>query len=231
MTGPSHGAVGDPVGANAATEPGPLPSHLHPLRQIHRGLRRDARRLQGVVRILPARSATVQGWWDRVGAVLDWHLDSKEQLLYPALRTGGSGAENQALLLDDHAALRAAAQSVTRALVRACDPSLPGDPGHPPESLESIVTWFGDLLLAHLTVAEHVLWPAITRSLTRSEFLALERRVLLRAGPSTMAFLGPWVLDGLDDEAAPGVVATMPPPIRVLSRTVLAWRYQRWRWW
>lgn len=222
-------SAGDPAGPEHAIRSDPLPNHLHGLRQIHRGLRRDAQRLQGAVRVLPARAGVIQGWWDRVCAVLDWHLVSKEQLLYPALRRSPGWTDSHPLLLDDHTALRAAGQSVTRALAQAADgfPRIDGAS----ESLSSIATWFEELLLAHLMVAERLLWPAIEVSMTRTGFLAIQRRVLLSAGPSTMTFLAPWVLDGLDDQAAPGVLDTMPPPVRILSRTALAWRYQRWRWW
>lgn len=224
-------------GARAASDPDLLPAHLHALRQVHRGLRRDARRLQGAVLILPAQAETVLGWWERVRAVLDWHLGCKEQLLFPAVQHAPGWSQSRAALLDDHAALRAAAQSVSRALARAAaiplteQPRPAESPGRPEESPASVLSWFEELLQAHLGLAEQLLWPAVARTLTVGEFHRLERRVLLRAGPTLLPFLAPWVLDGLDPDSAPGVLATMPPPVRALSRTALAWRYQRWRWW
>lgn len=237
MTQPVPGTEEVRSGAYGAPDPDLLPAHLHSLRQVHRGLRRDARRLQGAVLILPAQADTVLTWWEHVRTVLNWHLECKEQVLFPALLHARGWSESRTLLLDDHAALRAAAQSVSRTLARAAATPV-GDPVPPADGLspaaeppESVLSWFEELLQAHLGLAERLLWPAIARTLTVGQFQAVERRVLLRAGPALMTFLAPWVLDGLDAEAAPGVLATMPPPVRALSRTALAWRYQRWRWW
>lgn len=102
-----------PAGGAAAPVP---PAHLQPLRQIHRGLSRDARRLHGAAQLVPAEMGRIIGWWTRVRGVLVWHLDTKEQLLFPQLsRLSEEWARHSPALLNSHDALRAAARSVSQA--------------------------------------------------------------------------------------------------------------------
>lgn len=209
---------------------GPPARHLHALEQVHVALRRDARRLATAPPSVVGMAGQVARWWDKVHAVLDWHLDAKESLLFPALDLRiPDWTRRSPVFVDDHQSLRAAAGSVSLALaalghrVDALDP-------HRGE-LRDAAAWFEELLGQHLSVEEQHLWPALTRALSVPQYRTLERRVLRRATPATMSFLVPWILDGLDPVAGRTVLTTMPLPVLAAGRTVLRWRYERLRWW
>ncbi|MGX7828565.1 hemerythrin domain-containing protein [Actinokineospora sp. 24-640] len=200
---------------NLSTEHGfsALPGHLHAFALTHRAMRRDARRLRaGVPEGGVAKAAS---WWRQVRAVIDWHHHTEDEILWPAIRARLDPATEKAMHAD-HAALDTAMDGVTAALV-------PGSP-----DLPAAASRFHDVLIAHLRAEESAVLPVFVHQLTRSEYGAVERRIIGSAGPSIMLFLPAWLLDGASGFSS----AAMPPPVRLIGATALRWNYHRqWKWW
>lgn len=58
-------------------------------------------------------------------------------------------------------------------------------------------------------------------------YLAVERRLIASAPRSVLMYLQPWMFDGADRASVAHVLATVPPPARLLGGTVLRRRYER----
>ncbi|MHB9757723.1 hemerythrin domain-containing protein [Streptomyces sp. BYX5S] len=195
-----------------------LPGHFHGFALMHIAMRRDARRLAAV-----ARSATgahpdrVAAWWRGLREIIDWHHHSEDEVLWPELRRSVPEFAQAADVIDgDHARLDAAMDAVGAALA----------PGVGPGGLVPAADTFGDVLRDHLAAEERVAFPAFT-ALGEQRYLALERKLLRTASPRVLGHLQPWMFDGADPASVAHVAATIPPPVRLLGRTVLRRRYER----
>ncbi len=200
-----------------------LPGHVHGFALMHRAMRRDAHRLVTAAPTLAAdKMAKAARWWHQVRAVIDWHYHTEDDLLWPALRSKVPAfARTESAMHDDHAALDAAMDAVTSALS-----------GGDRTELVSAAARFDAIIQAHLRAEEDVVLPVFCFDMTRREYLAIEREVMASASPSLLAFLFPWMLDSFSRADTAGMIATVPPPVRLIGMTVLQWRYQRqWCWW
>src|SRR5690606_3548901 len=204
--------------------PGDLPDHVYGFALVHIAIRRDARRLaEAAPALQPVLLPRVRTWWRQVRAVIDWHHRSENEVLWPALRRRVRGfAADERVMRHDHIALDNAMKAISAALA----------PGGDRVALEQTVTWFDALVAEHLTLEEAVLFPIFRTGIGADEYLEIERRVLALARPNVMAFLLPWLFDGVGAEVAAKAAATIPPPLRLLGRTVLRRRYyHKLRWW
>lgn len=194
-----------------------LPGHFHGFALMHVAMRRDARRLLAAVPALsPAGLADAGRWWGRLRDVIEWHHRSEDAFLWPELARRLPECAGQAeALAGDHAELEAAMAAVSAAL---------RDTG--PAALGAAAQRFSDVLCAHLADEERVAFPVFAR-LTVRDYLDLEQRLVRTAPRGVLAYLPPWMLDGAEPAAVRHVEATMPPPVRLLGRTVLRRRYER----
>ncbi|NEC69440.1 hemerythrin domain-containing protein, partial [Streptomyces sp. SID9727] len=95
-------------------------------------------------------------------------------------------------------------------------------PGAPRPAAET----FAAVLRDHLAAEERIAFPAFT-ALGATRYASVERRLLRTAPPGVLGRLQPWMFDGADPAATAHVTATIPPPVRLLGRTVLRRRYER----
>lgn len=195
-----------------------VPGHLQGFALMHVAMRRDARRLTAAAPVLAAADhAPVRDWWHRLRAVIDWHHHSEDDVLWPELlrllpRSRGQAAR----LTGHHTELDAAMDAVGAAL----------DGGTGPAAVVPAADRFTRVLHDHLREEEEIVFPLFLQ-LPEREYLSLERRVLRSAPRSVLALLPPWMFDGAEPAAVANVSATMPPPVRLLGRTVLRRRYER----
>ncbi|WP_406134642.1 hemerythrin domain-containing protein [Streptomyces sp. NBC_01089] len=195
-----------------------LPGHFHGFALMHIAMRRDAARLAAAARSANLGSPErIGAWWRGLRDVIDWHHHSEDEILWPELRRAVPSFAAAAAALDgDHAGLDKAMDTVGAALA----------PGAPATALVPAADAFGGLLRDHLATEEHVVFPAFTE-LGEQRYLALERRLLRTAPPRVLGHLQPWMFDAADPTSAAHVAATIPPPVRLLGRTVLRRRYER----
>lgn len=194
-----------------------LPGHFHGFALMHIAMRRDARRLSAAARsATPGHLDRVGDWWHRLREVIDWHHHSEDRVLWPELRRRVTGFDEAARALsDDHGRLEDAMDRVDEAFAHAS-----------PAALVPAADAFGTVLRTHLADEERLAFPAFT-ALGRKPYLDVERRLLRTAPPGVLAHLPPWMLDEAEPGAAARVEATIPPPVRLLGRTVLRRRYER----
>jgi hypothetical protein len=194
-----------------------LPGHFHGFALMHIAMRRDARRLAAAARSVgPDAMGPVSAWWHRLRDVIDWHHHSEDEVLWPELQRAVPGfAEAARALGDDHGRLEDAMDRVDEAFARGA-----------PAVLVPAADAFGTILCHHLADEEQLAFPAFVELGPRA-YAAVERRLLRTAPPKVLTHLPPWMLDEADPAAAARVEATMPPPVRLLGRTVLRRRYER----
>ncbi|MGW2180546.1 hemerythrin domain-containing protein [Streptomyces sp. NPDC001732] len=198
---------------------GTLPGHFHGFALMHVAMRRDARRLTAAAPRLAATgpAPAVAEWWHRLRDVIDWHHRSEDELLWPELLRRLPGAEDVARTLDgDHAELDAAMDGVSAAL----------RPGADPAAVTPAAARFDEVLHEHLAEEEKAVFPLFAR-LDARDYLALEQRLVRTAPRGVLTYLPPWMFDGAEQRSVSLVAATMPPPVRLLGRTVLRRRYER----
>ncbi|WP_405783693.1 hemerythrin domain-containing protein [Streptomyces sp. NBC_00859] len=195
-----------------------LPGHFHGFALMHIAMRRDAGRLAAVARATHfARPDGIGAWWHALRGVIDWHHHSEDEILWPELRRSVPSFAVAADALDgDHARLDEAMDTIGAALAS----------GAAGAALVPAADAFTDILQRHLATEEHIVFPAFTQ-LGEQRYLALERRLLRTAPPRVLGHLQPWMFDGADPGAAAHVAASIPPPVRLLGRTVLRRRYER----
>ncbi|OKJ67433.1 hemerythrin domain-containing protein [Streptomyces sp. CB02460] len=195
-----------------------LPGHFHGFALMHIAMRRDAARLVAVARSGPgARTGGTVTWWHSLREVIDWHHHSEDAVLWPELRRAVPGFDRAADAIDgDHRRLDAAMDAVGAAL----------RPGADPGALPPAADAFAAVLRDHLAAEERIAFPAFT-ALGATRYASVERRLLRTAPPGVLGRLQPWMFDGADPASVAHVTATIPPPVRLLGRTVLRRRYER----
>ena len=196
-----------------------LPAHIRGFALLHVAMRRDARRLVvAAPAVTPATVDAVRSWWRQLHDIIDWHHRSEDDLLWPALRSHVPGfAAKEQDLHHDHTELEEAMNRVSAAL-------RPGTEGH---VLTSAALRFHDILRDHLHHEEAAVFPVLAHEMPVRQYMAVENRIIRSAPPRVLWCLQPWMFDGADRRTAARVAASSPPPVRLLSSTVLRWRYQR----
>ncbi|MDQ0847905.1 MULTISPECIES: hemerythrin domain-containing protein [unclassified Streptomyces] len=195
-----------------------LPGHFHGFALMHIAMRRDAHRLSAAAPRLTARGLAPAGtWWQRLRDVIDWHHRSEDTFLWPELLRKLPQFRPQAeQLAGDHTELDRAMDQVTAALTPTAGPA----------ALGGAAAHFSQVLHDHLADEEKTVFPLFAQ-LPAREYLALEQRLVRTAPPGVLTYLPPWMFDGADRRSVDLVAATMPPPVRLLGRTVLRRRYER----
>ncbi|MER5887855.1 hemerythrin domain-containing protein [Streptomyces sp. NPDC001941] len=195
-----------------------LPGHFHGFALMHVAMRRDARRLVAAAPRLSAAGLGPAGrWWRQLRDVIDWHHHSEDDFLWPELLRKLPEFKGQAQqLAGDHTELDRAMDAVTDAL----------RPGGDPARVAPAAATFSGVLHDHLADEEKTVFPVFDR-LGAREYLDLEQRLVRTAPAGVLTTLPPWMFDGADKRSVSLVAATMPPPVRLLGRTVLKRRYER----
>ncbi|QSB16797.1 hemerythrin domain-containing protein [Natronosporangium hydrolyticum] len=192
-----------------------LPDHVLSFGLLHVAMRRDARRL---VNVAAALSPGVTRWWEVVRTVIDWHHRSEDTVLWPELRRRIPGfTAQEARMHGDHEELERSMDEVSASL----------NSGRDADTHAAVALRFESVLREHLRTEESLVLPIFTDTLSRSDYLGIERRVLATAPLPVLSVLQPWMSDSVDRRTAGRMAAAVPPPVRLISRTILRRRYQR----
>ncbi|WP_436771602.1 hemerythrin domain-containing protein [Yinghuangia sp. YIM S09857] len=193
-----------------------LPDHLHAFALLHRAMRRDARRLVAAapsVATRPGHQPATAAWWERVRAAIDWHHHTEDEQFWPELRRR-TGVSVDDVLGDDHAGLDRVMAAVSAALATPGAAELP-----------LAAARFDTLVHGHLRREEAAVFPVLAGVGVR-DYLAVERRMLARTPRRMLMFVQPWMFEAADPRAVANVMATAPPPVRLLTGTMRR-RYER----
>lgn len=191
---------------------------------MHHAFRRDLHQFVEAARRTPVEDAEV--WqalvkrWAAFDGVLHHHHQIEDTAFWPTLLRHADAAGNAG----DRVTLEAmeAEHSLIDPALQRCRDALAQMVTHPCEdhrnALDVRLTSIREALLQHLHHEETVALPLLQRTMTDAEFAAAEAAAQKGYPPSSFAFLIPWVMHELPDDAASRVVAGAFPGFTVLHR-------------
>jgi hypothetical protein len=193
----------------------------------HRAFRRDlttlarvaASRSAGASGTDPARRRSVAAGWELFKRQLHLHHTAEDTIIWPALRSRLAHSEHALSVLgemeEEHARIDP--------LLAAVDAAFQGDQ----DGLSDVIGELASTLTGHLTHEERDGLPLIGVALTAAEWRGTGFKIARRNGLSEGGEMFAWMLDGAAREDAAATLSSLPPPVRVLYRTVWQPRYQR----
>ena len=190
----------------------------------HDALRRDLTRLAKAAAFAdlpdPARRAAVTVGWETFKRQLHLHHTAEDAIIWPTLRDRLSRSQQALSVLDsmesEHSAIDPLLASVDHAFAHPQDGRL----GDVTDALASTI-------LAHLAHEERDALPLIGVGLTASEWRSAGFRIARKNGLSAGGEMFAWLNDGAAADQAAAVLKTLPPPVRLVYRSVWRPRYGR----
>jgi len=190
----------------------------------HRAFRRDLTTLARVAASRsagadPARRRSVAASWELFKRQLHLHHTAEDAVIWPALRSRLAHSEHALSVLgemeEEHARIDP--------LLAAVDAAFPGDQ----DGLGDVIGELASTLTGHLTHEERDGLPLIGVALTAAEWRSTGFKIARRNGLSAGGEMFAWMLDGAAREDAAATLGSLPPPVRVLYRTIWQPRYAR----
>jgi hemerythrin-like domain-containing protein len=217
------------AGADAARH-GTGDADLTVMLAAHEALRRDltglARAAAGAARSGPAQSEAVLRGWTVFQRQLHIHHTAEDELVWPALRERLAASDGAQSVLDAMEAEHQQIDPLLAAVSQAMDGARPDGVAQNDGRLADTVDVLTMALHGHLAHEERDALPLIGTTLTATEWRTVGRRIgvrNLRRAPEMFA----WMLDGATPDQAAAATGQLPPPARVLYRTVWRPRFVR----
>jgi iron-sulfur cluster repair protein YtfE (RIC family) len=217
------------AGADAARH-GTGDADLTIMLAAHEALRRDlvglSRATAGARRSGPAQRKALQRGWVVFQRQLHIHHSAEDDLVWPALRERLAASDASRSVLDAMEAEHEQIDPLLAAVSQAMDASEQDGVDHDGGRLADTVDVLTMALHGHLAHEERDALPLIGTALTAAEWRAVGRRIgvrNLRRTPEMFA----WMLDGATPDQAGAATGQLPPPARVLYRTVWRPRFVR----
>jgi hypothetical protein len=167
----------------------------------------------------PARRRSIAAGWELFKRQLHLHHTAEDAVIWPALRSRLANREHALSVLgemeEEHARIDP--------LLAAVDAAFQGDQ----DGLGDVIGELASTLTGHLTHEERDGLPLIGVALTAAEWRSTGFKIARRNGLSAGGEMFAWMLDGAAREDAAATLSSLPPPVRVLYRTVWQPRYQR----
>jgi hypothetical protein len=201
----------------------------------HDAFRRDLTRLARVDAEAnlsdPARRRSVAAGWELFKRELHLHHTAEDELIWPALRPRLAHSQHALSVLDameeEHgridpllAAVDAGFAAAARDSEAARDVIDARGPGI--DRLADVIDALTSTLTGHLAHEERDGLPLIGVALTAGEWRKVGFRIARQNGMSAGSEMFAWMLDGADRSGAAATLGQLPPPLRLLYRTV--WR-------
>ncbi|MGD0558844.1 MAG: hemerythrin domain-containing protein [Streptosporangiaceae bacterium] len=215
------------TGTNAARH-GTGEADLTIMLAAHDALRRDLVRLARAAAFAdlpdPARRAAVGAGWETFKHQLHLHHTAEDVIIWPTLRDRLSRSQGAQSVLDsmeeEHTRIDPLLAAVDHAFAHPEDGRL----GDVTDALTSDI-------LKHLTHEERDALPLIGVALTAGEWRSAGFKMARKNGLSAGGEMFAWLNDGADQDQAAAVLATLPPPARLVYRAVWRPRYARTQRW
>jgi hypothetical protein len=189
----------------------------------HNAFRRDLDRLTSAVAAGKAGSPAVIGGWENFRHQLHVHHVAEDTALWPRVRDAVRRTPADLALLaemeEEHARIDPMLDAVDRALADRT-PDLP-------VRVRELRTALG----AHLGHEESSALPLVRSALTRADWDAFAAEIRSRQGLSGAAVFVPWIIDAIGPTDRSRFLATLPPPVRALTRLTWEPRYRKLRLW
>jgi len=213
----------------------------------HRAFRRDLARLARTAAAAdlsdPARRQSVAAGWELFKHELHLHHTAEDEIIWPALRPRLAHSEHALSVLDEmeeeHERIDPLLTAVDAAF-QGGPPRGSGGDGSPPgsggsggvvppgkHSLADVIDVLASTLTGHLAHEERDCLPLIGVALTAAEWRGVGFKMARQNGLSDGGEMFAWILDGADREDAAATLGTLPPPLRLLYRTVWKRRFEK----
>jgi hypothetical protein len=193
----------------------------------HRAFRRDLTRLARAAAQAaagpgsgPEKRRSVAAGWELFKHELHLHHTAEDEIIWPALRPRLARSEHALSVLDameeEHSRIDPLLAAVDAAFAR------PDGAG-----LADATDALASTLTGHLAHEERDGLPLIGVALTAAEWRRAGFRIASRNGLSSGGEMFAWILDSTDREDAAATLASLPPPLRLVYRTLWKPRFQR----
>ena len=210
------------------TSTAPL-TDVHDMVVVHRTFRREFRLIPELVREVragdTARAAVLAAHARLVLGGLHMHHTSEDELLWPKLlERAAPDAELIHRMEEQHERVHDALEAIGPALDR-------WEAEARPAVTEEVAATFDDLaaaLVEHLDEEEREILPLAARHVTPEEWSQLGEHGMARIQKSQLPILFGSVLEEATPAERTMMLRVVPPPVRLLARTVFAWQYRRY---
>ncbi len=159
--------------------------------------------------------------------------DAEDELIWPALRPRLAHSENALSVLDameeEHERIDPLLAAVDSAFARRDEGSGDDWPGE--DRLADVTDVLVTTLTGHLGHEERDCLPLIGVALTAAEWQAVGRKIARKNGMAEGSEMFAWILDGAGPSRVAATLAQLPPPLRLLYRTLWKPRYNKTRRW
>ncbi|WP_448616248.1 hemerythrin domain-containing protein [Modestobacter sp. URMC 112] len=196
---------------------------------VHRAFRREFRLLPLLVRAVPAgdtaRAAVVAGHARLVLLGLHLHHTGEDELLWPKLLDRCTfDAALVHRMEGQHERVEHSIARLGPALDRWEAEARPAVT----EEVASTFDELADALLEHLDEEEREILPLAATHIAPEEWAQLGEHGMSRIGKSQLPILFGSVLEEATPAERTMMLRVVPPPVRLLVRTVFAWQYRRY---
>ena len=210
----------------------PAPEQLTDVRDmvvVHKVFRREFALIPHLVRaVAPGdtrRAAVVAGHARLILAGLDMHHTGEDALLWPKLlERDAPDSELIHRMEAQHHRVEELIAALNVALSRWEDEARPA-------VSEEVASTFDELrvaLLEHLDDEEEHVLPIAARCVTQAEWNELGEHGMAKVEKSQLPVLFGAMLEEATPEEKKLMLTLVPPPVRLLVRTVFAWQYRRY---
>lgn len=201
-----------------ATEPGTIDVTM--MYAAHDAFRRDVSFLVDAAGGLRGGLTSFEAGWGVFKQYLTIHHVAEDNTLWPAMRAKLAGRQPELDLLDEmereHELLDPVMEEIDEAL-RQQDAS----------GARTAAARLAKLLRDHLRHEEVSVLPLVSSVLSQEDWDAFGEDQRRRIGIKGGAMFFPWLLDGAPQDRQRKVLGMVPPPVRLLYRTVWLPRYRR----
>jgi len=190
----------------------------------HDAFRRDLTRLARATSTAndAARRQSVAVGWELFKRQLHLHHTAEDEIIWPALRDRLDHSRSALSVLDE---MEAEHQRIDP-LLAAVDAQFAPRSGDS-DGLADVIDALASTLTGHLGHEERDGLPLIGVALTAPEWRRVGRKIARRNGMSAGSETFAWMLDGSDRQHAAATLTQLPPPLRLLYRTVWKPRFDR----
>ena len=198
----------------------------HDMVLVHRVFRRELGLLPGLVRAASgdtAQAERVRAHAEELMGFLHHHHSGEDELVWPRLR--------ERVVVERELVDRMEGQhEAVAALVAQIEVALPGWGGdrHRGEALADLLGRLREALVEHLDEEEREILPLAAVHIAPEEWAQLGEHGMSRIEKSQLPILFGSVLEEATPAERTMMLRVVPPPVRLLVRTVFAWQYRRY---
>ena len=196
---------------------------------VHRSFRREFRLIPQLIRAVApgdtARAGVVAGHARLILRGLDLHHTGEDDLLWPKLLERAAPSADLIHRMEaQHHRVEQLIAELGQALPRWEAEARPAVS----EEVASTFDALRDALLEHLDDEERHILPIAERHITQKEWEGLGEHGMQKVKAAELPILFGAVLEEATPDERTMMLRVVPPPVRLLVRTVFAWQYRRY---